>query len=127
MSQVYLYFARDYLDHLTFTDDMLVELYTYESTGKGSLSESNGYAMGKRNIDIAVAAWTDDLNNGMLFLHELYEDENLPHWFLDKVLSQFQHRPKTFEAWQSRLKELLNEAKIIDKHEPSIVSDITIQ
>jgi hypothetical protein len=70
---------------LDFSDDMLWELYQYESNGVGKVSPQNGYGQGKKWMDVAVAQWREDLWR-TLFPWELYEDPNLPDWWLDKVL-----------------------------------------
>lgn len=95
MAEVYRYFAREYQATMDFSQEMLTQLYVYESTGEGLLSENNGFVFGKRNIDIAVSSWIEDIEAGYLWVHELYEDENLPAWFLDKVLVKYSHRPKS--------------------------------
>lgn len=100
MSEVYKSFSDSHMD---FSQPMLEEMYVFESTGKGALSENNGYALGKRNINITVTDWKADLENGYLFLHELYEDPKYPHWFLDSVLTKYQHRPKTFEEYEENM------------------------
>ena len=84
MIALYEYFGKECGD-LDWSDDALYDLYTFESTGKGSIKPNNGYAYGKRTIDITIAMWKEDLNK-TLWLHELYEDPNLPDWWLDKIL-----------------------------------------
>ena len=46
----------------------------------------NGFQLGKQWMDVNVAMWKEDLRDGTLFRHELYEDPNYPHWWLDQVL-----------------------------------------
>lgn len=84
MIAVYEYFGKD-CDGLDWSKNSLYDLYTFESTGKGSVKPNNGYAYGKHIMDITIAMWKEDLNK-TLFIHELYEDENLPNWWLDKIL-----------------------------------------
>jgi hypothetical protein len=57
----------------------------YESTGKGAVSPDNGYAHGKKMADVNVAQWREDMYT-TLQPWELYEDPDLPHWWLNKVL-----------------------------------------
>lgn len=57
---------------LAFTHEDLIELYTYESTGKGGKSvfefmrQRNGFALGKWLRDIDTAQYIEDLRNGMI-------------------------------------------------------------
>ncbi len=84
MIPLYLYFARDYID-LDLSEDALYELYLFESTGQGSIKPNNGYAVGKKLMDVAVAMWKEDMYR-TLMPYELYDDPDLPDWWLDKVL-----------------------------------------
>ncbi len=70
---------------MDFTDEALYDLYIYESTGKGFVCSCNGYANGKKWMDVAVAQWREDLWV-TIFPWELYADPDLPDWWLDKVL-----------------------------------------
>jgi hypothetical protein len=84
-------------------------MFVFESTGKGVLSENNGFVFGKRNMDIAVSSWNEDIEKGYLWVHELYEDTNLPHWFLDKVLAKYSHRPKSQKEYDQMIADYKNE------------------
>lgn len=85
MVPIYRHFARHWESCLDFSDDALYEMYLHESRGQGTISPTNGYHHGKKWMDVAVAQWREDLGR-TLFRFELYEDENLPRWWLDKVL-----------------------------------------
>lgn len=37
-------------------------------------------------MDITIAMWREDIQQGLLTKFELYEDPNLPDWWLDRVL-----------------------------------------
>ncbi len=63
---------------------MKVELFNSESYGT-PVSDNNGYALGKKWMNVTIAMWIEDINKGLLFKCELYEDENLPHWWLDSI------------------------------------------
>lgn len=75
-----------------FSDESAVALFEFESFGTGSILQNNGFAQGKRLVDITVAMWIEDMySHGldtppMLFASELYSDPNLPNWWLDKVI-----------------------------------------
>lgn len=77
-------FASDWKDCLDFSDEALVELYNYESYG-GQISPKNGFAVGKKWLNLNVSMWKEDIAQGYLFKHELYEDPKFPHWWLDGV------------------------------------------
>lgn len=83
MSEVYRRFGRDWAHTHDFSDEMLVELYNSESYG-GPVSPLNGFALGKKWLNVCVAMWKEDLEKGYLFKEELYKD--FPHWWLDSVL-----------------------------------------
>jgi hypothetical protein len=83
---LYKYFGQDY-SGLDWSEDALLELYFYESTGKGNLKPDNGYAHGKKMMNITISMWKEDLDK-YISLEELYEDSNFPHWWLDKIFSR---------------------------------------
>ena len=89
MVPLYLYFSRGFKEslNLDFSDDMLYELYESESFG-GQCSPLNGYYTGKKWMSVTIAMWKEDLALGSLFPLELYRDPELPHWWLDRVLSK---------------------------------------
>ena len=70
---------------LTFTREDLIELYMYESTGKGgksafeSMRQRNGFALGKWLRDIDTAQYIEDLRNGMINPKELLEGVGIVH------------------------------------------------
>jgi hypothetical protein len=70
-------------------------MYLWESQGKGNLrfgvmgidkTKPNGYAVGKRWMQITVNMWREDIKKGLLFVWELYEEKRYPNWWLDEVL-----------------------------------------
>ena len=87
MVPIYRVFARDFQSSLDFSEDMLYEMYEYESRGSGTCSQKNGYFHGKKWMDVTVAMWVEDLRLGNLFSFELYEDDKFPGWWLDRVLA----------------------------------------
>lgn len=84
MSEVYRTFGKDWAHTHDFTDVSLVELYNSESFGT-QVSPLNGFALGKKWLNVCVAMWKEDLEKGYLFKEELYQ-EGFPHWWLDSVL-----------------------------------------
>lgn len=69
---------------MDFSDDALFDLYIFESTGKGEIKPDNGFSNGKKWMDVAIAQWKEDL---WVTLHpiDLYDDPDLPHWWIDKI------------------------------------------
>lgn len=86
MAELYKYFARNMSSKLDFSEEAEVSLFNHESYGT-PLSPNNGFAVGKRYLNLNVTMWREDLRRGWLFKHELYSDPELPHWWLDSVLS----------------------------------------
>lgn len=84
MVPLYRYFARDFVG-LDWSDEALLDAFRFESTGGRKPSPMNGYAVGKAWLNVQVSAWRADLGK-LISRRELYEDENLPHWWLDSVL-----------------------------------------
>lgn len=84
MCEIYLIFANDWKDCCDFSDQMKIELFNTESYG-GRCSSNNGYYVGKKWLNVTVSMWKEDIKDGMLRLHELYEDDKFPHWWLDSV------------------------------------------
>lgn len=48
--------------------------------------KKNGYYVGKQWLGVTVSMWKEDIEKGYLTRCELYNDPNLPGWWLDKVL-----------------------------------------
>jgi hypothetical protein len=67
-----------------FSDQALIELFNHESYGT-PLSPNNGYALGKKWLNVHVAMWKEDIRDGFLFKKELYDDPKFPHWWLDSI------------------------------------------
>lgn len=66
-------------------------MYLYETRGEGDLrmglfgeSKANGFAVGKKWMNVTLEMWKEDIRSGILFRTELEED--YPKWFLDKFL-----------------------------------------
>lgn len=83
--ELYKQFAIKW-SHLDFSEEALLEQYLSESYGDVIISENNGYAVGKKWLNVTVAMWKEDISKGLLFKHELYKDPTLPDWWLDSVL-----------------------------------------
>jgi len=88
MSQIYKHFSKDWKHCLDYSEESMLELYYSESYGD-SVSDNNGFYIGKKWLNVFVDMWKEDLKKGFLFKFELYEDPDLPDWWLDKVLKKF--------------------------------------
>jgi hypothetical protein len=87
MADLYKVFSKDW-EHLhDYSDEMLIELYNSESYGT-KVSPRNGYALGKKWLNVTVGMWKEDIELGCLFVKELYDDPKFPHWWLDSVFNK---------------------------------------
>lgn len=107
MCEVYKIFADDYCD---FSQDAMKAMYEFETFGKGSISidgfntsglNPNGYAVGKKFLNITVSMWMDELKpfiNGernrthigwFNTISRIYHDKSFPKWWLDEIFGSF--------------------------------------
>jgi hypothetical protein len=82
MAEMYRRFAGDY-EHAYFGENSAIEMYRYETFGDPINSKWNGFAIGKKWMDVTLAMWREDIAKGMLFISELQAD--YPEWFLRRV------------------------------------------
>jgi len=86
MSEVYKHFSKDWKHCLDYSEESLLELYISESYGDVDCKPTNGFYIGKKYLNLTVAMWKEDIRKHLLLKSELYDDPNLPDWWLDKVL-----------------------------------------
>ncbi len=67
-----------------FSEFALLEMYRHETYGEPLSNPMNGYALGKKWMDVTVAMWKEDLLTGILIYQELLND-HYETWFLDKL------------------------------------------
>jgi len=84
MADLYRYFASGWTG-LDFSDESLIDMFNSESFGTHVDKNKNGFYVGKQWLNVTVAMWKEDQSKGHLVLSELYEDENLPRWWLDNI------------------------------------------
>ena len=84
MAEIYKQFCPPEFDG-DFSEAAMLEMYEHESMGKGKPSPRNGYAQGKKWMDVTIAQWRKDIKIGLLFKFELYQD--FPREWVDKVLA----------------------------------------
>lgn len=85
MSELYKLFSKDWESILDYSDQALVEMYQFETYGN-PIKDTNGYYHGKKWLNVTVDMWKEDLEKGLLFKQELYDDVKYPTWWLDSVL-----------------------------------------
>lgn len=59
-----------------FSDEAIIKLYNHESYGT-ALTQNNGFAIGKRYLNLQVTSQKEALLEGSISKIELYEDENI--------------------------------------------------
>jgi hypothetical protein len=85
MSDLFVVFASEWSHIMDFSDEAKLSLYNHESYGS-PLSPNNGFAQGKKMLNLQVNGWKEMLREGTLAKFELYEDPLYPHWWLDSIL-----------------------------------------
>lgn len=84
MSLMYERFAKDF-SFADFSLEAKTEMFAFESQGTPIQSNKiNGYALGKKWMDVTVSSWKEDIRKGLLYPFELLEDD-YPKWFLKRV------------------------------------------
>lgn len=92
MCEVYKHFSKDWEQYCDYSEESMLELFQSESYGDVRCKDNNGYYIGKQYLNVSVAMWLEDIPKGLLFLKELYQDPNLPDWWLDKVFKNYNYR-----------------------------------
>ncbi len=94
-------------DNLDFSDQAAEEAYLFETRGEGNLEQGlfecerpNGFAVGKKWMNVSIEQWKKDIRSGLLFKFEL--EESYPKWFLDKFLGNVQ------QGWPLNLEQTVN-------------------
>ena len=102
--EVYKIFAGK-AENMDFSEEAKEEMFKAETYGKGNCTnidqvyldyltsgkKVNGYAVGKRWMDVTVAMWFEDLEKRGWFTltNELYNDPIFPKWWIKKVFKKF--------------------------------------
>lgn len=114
MSEIYKKFGGND-PQLDYSDQAAEEMYLYETKGEGNLSmglfevkgKTNGYAVGKKWMNVHIEMWKKDIQEGIIFRFEL--EEEYPKWFLDKFLKGSPQRwpldLETTKVWLERSNE----------------------
>ena len=95
MSEVYRVFGGAMNRNADFSDGAAVEMYRFESEGLGDVGRTlfsdgvvNGYALGKKWLNVFVGMWLEDVRDGLLHPYELYECGVYPFWWLDSIFKR---------------------------------------
>jgi len=88
MCDVYKHFSKDWKSMCDYSEESMLELFISESYGDVKCEPNNGYYIGKQYLNVSVAMWKEDIPKGLLFIKELYQDPDLPDWWLDKVFKK---------------------------------------
>lgn len=99
MAEIYREFGHDVSPNSDFSDTAIIELYNHESYGT-ILGADNGFAIGKRYLNLQVTSWKEALLEGSISKSELYEDEKYPTWWLDSVLKNL-YKDQTYTSMLS--------------------------
>lgn len=84
MADIYKRFAADY-KAADFAEPAALAMYLHESTGARLPDpRTNGYALGKKWMDVTVAGWREEIPQMGLLVSELQAD-GYPDWFLERV------------------------------------------
>lgn len=99
-SKVYKLFAE--YENLDFSDEALKELFEYESNGIGDCDienqhyrylkinkKINGYAIGKRNLNITVSMWLKNIDCGWGNLITDIYCSKFPKWWIGSIFREF--------------------------------------
>lgn len=121
MSEIYRKFAGEG-DHLDFSREAAEDMYLFETRGIGDLKfqlftdgKINGFAVGKRYMNVAIEMWKRDIPQGLIFRKEL--EEEFPKWFLDKFLGTVrQGHPLSSKELLKELRILINRLEKKDEH-----------
>ena len=93
MCEVYKFFSRNWSHLCDYSEESMIEMYTFETYGIGNPDTTNGYFLGKKWMGVTIGMWLEDLPEGYVlsqhFKNQLYDDPDLPNWWLDKVLKQY--------------------------------------
>lgn len=75
-----------------FTDEHLLEAFEVETLGIKHDITNNGFVFGKKAFDITVAAWKEDLLDGLICKYELledYEEGSFEREFIWNIIKDF--------------------------------------
>lgn len=103
MCEVYKIFASDW--HCDFSESAMLEMYEFETFGKGDIDltgfntigkKANGYAVGKKWLNVSVTGWLDNIEKfGWAYeISELNKDQEIPRWFIEDFFNKVRNKTK---------------------------------
>lgn len=94
ITEAYKFFANDFSGSADFSEQAKRDMYSYETFGapvrKYNImynGQYNGYAIGKHWMDVTLAMWREDIIAGNLTKFELFNDNEIPEFVKNIVVS----------------------------------------
>lgn len=84
MASIYRRFSEKDWPQADFSSEAAERMFAHETYGK-PIDTMNGFAIGKKWMDVTLKMWKEDIRAGLLCKYELYG--NYPTWWLDKELA----------------------------------------
>jgi hypothetical protein len=102
MAEIYKRFAVGH-PHADFGESAALAMFAHESTGAPLPDpRTNGYALGKKWMDVTIAGWKDEIPQMGLLVSELLAD-GYPEWFLRRVgVLQLDPKRRACEWWLAK-------------------------
>lgn len=98
IAQFYAKFAK--YSNLDFSEQALQNAYEAETYGTEHDLSTNGYAFGKKSLNITITAWKEDLEVGLITKHDLITDYEEGSFAREYVYNAIQGMtPGTFFGW----------------------------
>lgn len=79
-----------------FSEQAMLDMYEAETYGAPHDLKSNGYAFGKKSMDITLAAWREDLLLGNTTKYELwseYDENSFERQFVQELIKNWPVAP----------------------------------
>ncbi|TAL62084.1 MAG: hypothetical protein EPN88_13785 [Bacteroidetes bacterium] len=81
MAEIYKRFSDECLN---FSEEAAMDMFLHESTGSDISLKNNGFAAGKKWMDVTIKMWKEDIKDNLLIPEELL-DSGYPDWFLKRI------------------------------------------
>lgn len=90
---------------MDFSEQALVEAFEAETFGIKHDLRNNGFAFGKKSMNITIAAWREDIQDGLMCKHDIlrdYDEESFAHSVVASALDNC--ISGEFFAWRNLVK-----------------------
>ena len=86
MAKIYKRFVEVDFSFADFSEQAATDMFLHESAGVPfpPSSTENGFALGKKWMDVTISMWKEDMQKGLLRAQELLDD-GYPQWFLERI------------------------------------------